>query len=160
MESAWLSEPNKNSMGVFVCNPVPVHLQVVLAHPPASLALVQRGPVRKVFRHRIFSFRGTCEEVYTLTFFLLKKGSPHKTKFNFLRNFLIFLEYPSSDSVPGVKSPSSSPQFVTVSSPSNEGRTLYHPAPCSSATACLRSSFLDVPDKVLLWSRIHLKTAA
>ena len=59
--SAWLSEPNRN-VWVYGClrsQPCAVHLQVVLAHPPESLALFQRAPSGRYSDGWVFGFQGT-----------------------------------------------------------------------------------------------------
>ncbi len=90
MEAGRLSKPNKNYYGVFVCNPFSAHLQVVLAHPPASLAPV-KGPRQEGIQTIGYSIFEVLDEVaYTPSLsFPLKKGI-HKNKIHFFRNFLIF----------------------------------------------------------------------
>ena len=48
--------------GCLRLQPCAVHLQVVLAHPPASLALVQRAPSGRYSDDRIFDFQSTQRE--------------------------------------------------------------------------------------------------
>ena len=58
---------NRTEMyGCLRSQPCAVHLQVVLAHPPASLALVQRAPSGKYPDDRVFCFQGTTEKLFLL----------------------------------------------------------------------------------------------
>ena len=63
--------------GCLRLQPCAVHLQVVLAHPPASLALVQRAPSGRYPDGRIFDFQRTREETPSL-YYPLSEGAENQ----------------------------------------------------------------------------------
>lgn len=77
--------------GCLRSQPYAVHLQVVLAHPPESLALFQRAPSGRYSDGRIFSFRGANEKFFLLACIGEEVRILHSSKFYFFKNFLSFL---------------------------------------------------------------------
>ena len=71
-----------------------MHLQVVLAHPPASLALVQRAPSGKYPDDRVFCFQGTTEKLFLLACIGEEVRILATPKFKFSQSFFEDPEYP------------------------------------------------------------------
>ena len=83
---------NRTEMyGCLRSQPCAVHLQVVLAHPPESLALFQRAPSGRYSDGWIFSFRGATEKFFLLACIGEEVRILHSSKFYFFKNFLSFL---------------------------------------------------------------------
>ena len=80
--------------GCLRLQPCAVHLQVVLAHPPASLALVQRAPSGRYSDDRIFCFQGTSEKLFLLACIGEEVRILATPKFKFFQSFFESLEYP------------------------------------------------------------------
>ena len=80
--------------GCLRLQPCAVHLQVVLAHPPASLALVQRAPSGKYPDGRIFGFQGTTEKIFLLACIGEEVRILATPKFKFSQSFFEDPEYP------------------------------------------------------------------
>ena len=80
--------------GCLRLQPCAVHLQVVLAHPPASLALVQRAPSGKYPDDRVFCFQGTTEKLFLLACIGEEVRILATPKFKFSQSFFEDPEYP------------------------------------------------------------------
>ena len=80
--------------GCLRLQPCAVHLQVVLAHPPASLALVQRAPSGRYSDDRIFCFQGTTEKLFLLACIGEEVRILATPKFKFSQSFFEDPEYP------------------------------------------------------------------
>ena len=80
--------------GCLRSQPCAVHLQVVLAHPPESLALFQRVPSGRYSDGWVFGFQGTSEKLFLLACIGEEVRILATPKFKFFQSFFESLEYP------------------------------------------------------------------
>ena len=70
-----------------------MHLQVVLAHPPESLALFQRAPSGRYSDGWIFSFRGATEKFFLLACIGEEVRILHSSKFYFFKTMFKLINW-------------------------------------------------------------------